>query len=170
MKKLQVFVVIAALLILGSPIASAKVARVSGPWTLNAPSTITFMCGAGSYSHTLLTVSQDADGDFTGTGHYNPNNGYTWDVEGDIAGDAISFTIVYTGINAGYTLNGAGTIGSDGSITGTVDGNCQSFSMSAETADRFMGNHGQYVRSQADKQTAAQSRVGMPIQSKGHAK
>lgn len=35
-------------------------------------------------------------------------------------------------------------------------------------ATQFTGNHGQYVRMQDDKNTAAQSRVGMPVNSKGH--
>ena len=147
---------------------AVKPASVPGPWTLTAPSDITFVCGGGNYTHTLDTVSNDSSGSFTGTGHYVPDNSYTWDITGNITDTTITFTIIYTGTNAGYTLNGIGTIASDGSITGTTDGNCQTFSMTAGSAVQFTGNHGQWVSSQTDKQDAAQSRVGMPVQSKGH--
>jgi len=91
---------------------------------------------------------------------------------GDITGDSITFNILYTGINAGYTLNGNGTINSDGSISGTTDGNCQTFNMPLETATRFEfeENHGQYVSNEENKKEAAQSRLGMPVQSNGHKK
>ncbi|PJC54886.1 MAG: hypothetical protein CO028_00055 [Candidatus Levybacteria bacterium CG_4_9_14_0_2_um_filter_35_21] len=92
---------------------------------------------------------------------------------GNITGNAITFTIAYTGVSAGSTYNQVGTINpTDGSISGASSGNCQSFTMPAGSASRtsnqFTGNHGQYVSSQADKQDAAQSRVGMPDQSNGH--
>jgi hypothetical protein len=153
----------------GASMALAKVERVAGPWMLNAPSPIVFGCGGGSYPHTLNTVNQ-TNGAFTGTGTYDPNAGYTWNITGSISGDDITFTIVYTGNNAGYTLNGTGTINLGGSIEGTTDGNCQTFDMPADSASRFEGNHGQYVKSQDDKNAAAQSRIGMPSQSKGHTK
>ncbi len=156
-------------------IAGAKVDRVSGgygPWELTAPQAITFTCG-GSYYHTLSTVSNLADGDFEGTGVWNGSASYTWDIDGNINGDDITFQLVYNGGNPGYTLNGVGTIASDGSITGSTDGNCTAFAMGAGTATReeiTYKNHGQHVRSQENKQEAAQSRMGMPVQSKGHAK
>src|SRR3989344_6822900 len=103
-------------------------------WTLGAPSAITFSCGGGSYPHTLDTVVQDAAGNLSGTGHYDPNAGYTWDLTGTISGNDIAFTIVYTGIALGSTYNSAGVINPDGSITGTTDSNCQSFSMPAGSA------------------------------------
>lgn len=147
---------------------------VTGPWTLQAPTSIDFSCGGGTYSHTLDTVTNNSDGSFTGTGHYNADNSYTWNITGNISGDNITFTVVYTGTNAGYTLNATGTIASDGSISGTTDGNCQTFSLGAgsavQTTSQFTGNHGQYVSTSSAKQAAAQSRVGMPVQSNGHTK
>jgi hypothetical protein len=169
MKGILTAVTVASMLAMG-PMAFAKVSTVPGPWMLNAPSGITFTCGGGSYPHTLNTVSQNADGSFTGTGSYNPDASYIWNITGSITDSNIAFTIVYTGSNAGYALNGVGTIGSDGSISGTVDGNCESFSTLAGAASQFAGNHGQYVSSQDDKQAAAQSRIGMPVQSQGHTK
>jgi len=104
-------------------------------WNLNDSSPIVFGCGSGSYHHTLDTVTVNlTSGSFVGEGTYDPNSSYTWDITGNITGNDITFTIVYTGSNAGYTLNGVGTISADGSIAGTVGGNCQTFSMSAGTA------------------------------------
>jgi len=125
-----------AVLTTGGLILAVKPENGPGHWELVAPSGIDFGCGGGTYSHTLNTVSNNdpSKGMFTGSGTYDPNPLYTWDIDGEISGDDISFTLVYTGINAGYTLHGVGTIGSDGSISGTTDGNCQTFSMGAGSA------------------------------------
>lgn len=148
--------------------AHASIPTVPSGWELTAQSGIVFNCGGSDYAHTLNTVSQDVNGDLTGTGTYDVNTGYTWDLVGNIDGDNIIFTITYTGIAAGTVYNSGGVIAADGSIDGTVDNNCQYFSMSSDAATRFEGNHGQYVKSQDDKKGAAQSRIGMPVQSKGH--
>lgn len=168
MKKILTKVAIVSFFVLSSPVL-ASVDTV-GVWNLNAPTGINFVCGGPTYSHTLNTVTQDVNGNLTGAGTYDPNNGYTWDLVGDITGNTINFTITYTGISSGSVYNSVGTIAPDGSISGTTDSNCQSFSMPAGSASAFNGNHGQYVRSQDDKKAAAQSRVGMPVQSKGHTK
>lgn len=141
-------------------------------WQLQAPSTVDFMCGGSHYLHTLKTVVQSADGTFTGTGEYNPDHSYTWDASGSVSESSLSFTIIYTGTSAGsiYNLTN-GVIADDGSVSGTVDNNCQSFTMPAGTVVKAKSdNHGQYVSSQTDKKAAAQSTVGMPLQSKGHTK
>jgi hypothetical protein len=161
------------------PAFAAKPATVPGPveygpWTLNAPTEIDFTCG-GSYVHTLDTVVEEGAGDISGTGHYNLVPAYTWDMTGNVTGEDVTLQIVYNNLGAGTTYNLVGTINTaDGSISGTVDSNCQSFEMPADTATRtstqFTGNHGLYVSSQENKQEAAQSRVGMPVQSKGHTK
>lgn len=104
-------------------------------WNILAPKPIMFGCGGGNYSHTLNTISEDtATGNFSGTGTYDTNSSYTWTITGNVTGNNITFTIVYTSTNAGYTLNGVGTIGSGGTISGTVDNNCQTFSMPAGAA------------------------------------
>jgi hypothetical protein len=169
MKKWAIIAAGTALVLSAVP-ALAKVERVAGSWELIAPSPIVFTCGGGTYPHTLDDVSSVA-GSFTGVGTYDVSSSYTWDIDGEITGDDIIFTLVYTGTGAGYTLNGEGTIGSDGSVSGTTDGNCQTFSMGAGSATAtFEGNHGQWVKMSEDKKGAAHSRVGMPVQSKGHAK
>lgn len=100
-------------------------------WTVNPGSTVDFLCGGGHYLHTLDAVSQDVNGDLTGNGHYNPNAGYTWNVTGSVSGDDVSMQVVYTGISAGAVYNLAGVVDVDGSVSGTADGNCQSFTMPA---------------------------------------
>ena len=157
--------------------AFAKVDRVPGPveygpWTINAPATIDFTCGGGEYLHTLDTVNEEGTGDISGDGHYNLVPAYTWDMTGNVSGDNVTLQIIYTGLSAGSVYNLVGIVESDGSISGSVNSNCQEFDMPAGTATRtstqFTGNHGQYVSSQENKQEAAQSRVGMPVQSNGH--
>jgi len=162
MKKILTIVAL-AVFIFSAAAASAAIKTVPGDWQIEGQHSIVFTCGGGQYPHTLT------DG-FPGSGMYDANNSYTWDMTGSITGDTIDFKILYTGINAGYTLNGVGTISPDGSISGTTDSNCQTFDMLAGTATRFEGNHGQYVSNQENKKEAAQSRIGMPAQSKGHTK
>jgi hypothetical protein len=117
--------------------ASGTAMAVSGDWMLNAPNAIDFTCGGETYAHTLDTVAQAADGSFSGAGYYEANAGYTWDIVGEVIGDNVTFALVYTGIGSGYTLNGMGTIATDGSIVGTVDGNCQNFAMGVGSASRI---------------------------------
>lgn len=172
MKKLLHSVLVSGMML---GLGAVPVFASSDLWTLKAPQEIPLVCGGTTYTHTLKTISVGLDGSFTGTGVYNADSSYTWDISGKITGDAITFALVYTGTNPGYTLNGTGTMGPDGTITGTLDGNCESFAMQASTIvinenQNNQNNHGQFVRSQTDKRAAAQSRIGMPEQSKGHTK
>jgi len=131
MKKLGILVAALALLVIAVP-ALAKRGKAPGHWELTAPTGIDLTCGGGTFRHTLDEITSDDP--LMGIGHYNPNGAYTWDLTGDIDGNDVFFTIVYTGINSGYTLNLEGTIASDGSITGTSDGNCQTFAMGEGSA------------------------------------
>jgi hypothetical protein len=106
-------------------------------WQLN-PSSITFTCGGSPYAHTLNTVTENQfTGDFTGTGSYVADPSTTWDVTGNVSGSNVTFKIVYATGNPGYTLNGVGTVENDGSVSGTVDNNCETFAMPAGTATHF---------------------------------
>ena len=172
--------VLLSLAILGllsvSGVALAKVERVAGTWDLTGTYVIEFTCTSGCsgiYPHTMNVTSVDlASGDFSGNGNYNPNPGYTQNVTGNVSDSSLAFTIVYTGLNPGYTVNASGTIAEDGTLSGTATGPGQAFTWQSTSgaANRFEGNHGQYVKSQENKKEAAQSRIGMPIQSKGHIK
>ena len=108
----------------------------TGMWQLKAGSHIIFSClGNGSlFPHTLNTVIESNTGNLTGTGTYDVDTSYTWDMTGNISGDNISMLIHYTGQQAGAEYNLAGSIASDGSVSGTTDSNCQSFTMPAGSA------------------------------------
>jgi len=125
-----------SLAFLGS--ASAVTPPTPAVWEINSPAALTFVCGGSDYAHTLNTVSENKDtGNFTGTGSYNADSSYTWNMSGNTNANNITFTVVYTGADSGYTLNGTGTINSDGSISGTVDNNCQTFFMPAGSATAY---------------------------------
>lgn len=93
-------------------------------WSLSGAYTIDFQLGGGHYIHTMNVSSFDTStGNFSGTGFYNPNNSYTWNVTGDINGNDMTFHILYTGTNAGYTVDATGTIANDGTMSGTAVSN-----------------------------------------------
>lgn len=82
--------------------------------------TCTSVC-SGNYPHTINISSMDlVTGNFSGTGYYNPNNLYTWNVNGNTSGSSINFHILYTGLNPGYTVNAIGAISGSGDISGTA--------------------------------------------------
>jgi hypothetical protein len=177
MKKIIPILAIVGLLFGG--FALAKVDRVDaglGPWNLTGTYTIDFkLNGTDSYIHTMNVTSMNlTTGDFSGAGFYNADHSYTWNVTGNVTGSNLTFTIVYTGTNAGYTVNATGVIAADGTMSGAATGPGQSFTWQTTTGAAthemiIYKNHGQYVKSQENKQEAAQSRIGMPEQSKGHA-
>jgi len=146
---------------------NAAVERVPGDWQINSGSSLVFSCSGAPYEHTFNSIVNQLDGNFTGTGFYVPDQNYKWDVEGNITGSILNATITYTGTAASsvyHLINGV--ISSDGSVFGSSDSNCQLFTMPPGSLTQFSGNHGQYVTSQSNKMLAAQSRIGMPIQSK----
>jgi hypothetical protein len=173
----KMFIAVSSLgLLLGGSAMSLGVfssAHANAPiWQIQVPATVDFLCGGSHYVHTLLTAVQSQDGSFTGTGAYNPDPSYTWNANGNVTSSTLAFTIVYTGTSAGLVYNlSNGVVADDGSVSGTVDSNCQSFTMPAGSVVKAKtDNHGQYVSSQTDKKAAAKSTVGMPVQSKGHTK
>lgn len=93
---------------------------------------ITFTCTSGcsgDYPHTMdVTSMNNTTGDFSGTGFYNPNNAFTWNVTGNTMGAIIEFDIVYTGLNPGYTVEVDGTMNLDGTSFGTaISSSAQTF-------------------------------------------
>ena len=146
---------------------------MTGNWVLR------FVFGGGNYDHVMSVINQNPDGSFSGTGAYPAGGSYThtWTVTGEVNGDNISFHIVYLTGNPGYEAWVNGTIASDRTMSGTWYATGQpgpyewrSISGAATRETITYKNHGQYVRSQENKQEAAQSRIGMPVQSKGHEK
>jgi hypothetical protein len=60
-------------------------------------------------------------GVFGGTGSYDPNPGYSWDItSGVVVGSDIDFTITYNNLGAGYSVILDGVIASNGSMSGTA--------------------------------------------------
>jgi len=102
---------------------SANVALAEENWDLTGTYVINYTCTSGCsgvYTHTMNVTSMDS-GAFSGTGIYNPNNAYTWDVTGTVSGNDIEFHIVYTGLNPGYTVDVTdGVIAINGTMSGTA--------------------------------------------------
>ncbi len=86
---------------------------VTGSWNFDLNSTV----WGGTYSKTM-TVTQDLNGNITGTGNNVPA-GNTWNVTGNVSGNAISFSLNYNAPMAGYVASFVGNIQSDGSMNGT---------------------------------------------------
>ena len=78
----------------------------------------------GDFAHTMtidtVTPVSSTATKFSGTGFYDADPSYTWTVTGLISGTDISFQLVYTGTEAGYTFDTTGTIAADGTVTGTA--------------------------------------------------
>jgi hypothetical protein len=116
-------------------------------WQATAPAPVVFSClGNGSiFPHTITTITQTTGGALTGTGWYDTDHSYTWNLTGSVSGNNVSFVITYTGTQAGSVYNLNGTIAPDGSVSGTADSYCQSFTMPAGSlihpADDEHGSH-----------------------------
>ena len=109
-----------------------RIVGATESWNLQGNYIIDFTCTSGCsgvYSHTMNITSMNLEtGDFSGTGFYNADHSYTWNVSGKVTGSDVSFKIVYTGSNAGYTVDVIGTIKSDGSMFGNANSSYQTFS------------------------------------------
>lgn len=79
---------------------------------------------SGVYPHTMnINTMNFVTGDFWGDGFYNPTPAFTWDLTGNTTGSAITYTVVYTGLNPGYTVTATGTISGGGTFSGTASSN-----------------------------------------------
>jgi hypothetical protein len=67
----------------------------------------------------MTVSSMDKQGNFSGTGYYDGDRGYTWTVKGKAIGNRVKFKMVYTGKNKGYTSTNSGNIRPDGTMDGT---------------------------------------------------
>ncbi len=125
----QLILAVAGIFMATFAMTSLMTSAATPNWSANTGSLITFSCAGTNYEHTLLTVNQDDNGNLTGTGRYNTDNSYTWDLTGTISGDILDASIVYTGTQVGSTYDLNGTITADGSIVGTSSNGCESFVM-----------------------------------------
>jgi len=104
-------------------IMSFAVSAAAPNWDITGTWAMDFVLG-GDYFHTMTVTLGDFNtftGAFSGTGFYNPDHSYTWDITGTVSGDDITFHILYTGTNAGYAVDATGTIASDGLSMGGDD-------------------------------------------------
>jgi len=111
----------------------------TGEWKLN------FVFG-DSYPHTMNITSYDSEtGNFTGTGVFDNDNSYTWNVTGNINGSDVTMHILYTGTNAGYYVDATGTLSSDGTL---ISGNWLNLSQSGTWTGNGLSttNNGPYWR------------------------
>jgi hypothetical protein len=90
-------------------------------WT--GPAAWTFVCGGAVVPHQLDTLVKNPDGSFTGSGHFPDADGYRWDLSGNVSGSTVTWTITYTGLQAGFVYSGSGTIAADGSLQSDVSSN-----------------------------------------------
>jgi hypothetical protein len=90
------------------------------------PDSWIFVCGGISIPHAIDSLVVDDDGTFTGTGHFTIDPSYTWDLVGTMTGDAVSWSITYTGAEAGFVYSGSGTVAPDGALASDVDMNVNS--------------------------------------------
>jgi hypothetical protein len=119
-------------------------------WDLMGNHTVAFVCTAGctgTYTHNLNVSSMDMNtGAFSGTGSFSGDPAITWNIMGNVTGNAVTFSLVYTGTGAGYTVNGTGTVGWNGMLSGTGTSNSgQSFDWSTTSgkAKLKLGDAGQ---------------------------
>jgi hypothetical protein len=153
----------------------APAAGAAGPartqtWNMSGTNTIDFTCAAICTSpgvpHLINITSDDLlTGVLSGNGYYTVDPSYTWNVSGQVAGDALTMRLDYTGTNFGYFVNMNGTIDANGYMSGTAtDSANQPFTWYATglvAATDY--NHGQFVTSYADKAAMAQSSLGKPL-------
>ena len=84
----------------------------------------TSLC-TGEFVHTMNITNENIDtsgiGTFSGSGYFDADTNTTWNVAGSVnyINKTVSFHIVYTGSNAGYTADSTGTIAPDGTMAGT---------------------------------------------------
>ena len=158
MKKLLfVSIIIAAFAVAVPVFACGQQQPHNRCWDLRGEYVIDFTCTSGCsgvYTHTMdiesITVPSGA---FSGTGYYNADHSYTWNVNGTLTGTALTFTILYTGSNSGYTVNASGAIASDGTLSGTATGPGQTFTWQSISgkADAVRCSQGHFIKWWKDK-------------------
>ena len=110
-------------------------------WNISGTHPLVFTVGGSTYAHTMtvdkVTPVSTHSTWFSGTGTYVGHPTYTWTVRGTVNWNAVSFSIVYTGTDKGYSLKGHGLIARDGSVSGTATdnrGNTLTFTMDKGSA------------------------------------
>lgn len=88
-------------------------------WDMTGSYTLEFTCVSGcsgTYVHTLHAAAGDLS---TGDGFFIANPSISWDVtSGSVSGNDMTLSLEYNNINPGYTVELAGMIHPDGSMSG----------------------------------------------------
>ena len=105
--------IFAASTVIAYPVQATATYDLTGTWTWN------YYFGSNTYTHEMRITSFDVDsGIFTGDGEYIAGPGwvpgYTWTLVGLVVDTTITFDIVYTGIDSGYTVAATGEIAQNG--------------------------------------------------------
>jgi len=110
-------------------------------WNVSGANSLTFTSGGSTYAHKMtvskVTPLSPVATRFSGTGYYTADSSTTWKIRGVVNSNALSFSILYTGTNAGYRVHGHGLIKADGSVSGTAadsNGATLPFTMPADSA------------------------------------
>jgi hypothetical protein len=105
-------------------VPAVAAAYTSPTWNLNGTYTLDLTCTSGcsgDYVHSMtITATSDVSGAVSGTGFYDAIPGYTWTVTGQVTGWDVTFHVLYTGLNAGYTVDLAGAINQYGGMAGSA--------------------------------------------------
>ena len=108
-------------------------------WSLSGDYTLTFTCTSacsGDYHHTMqVSLYNQGDGTFEGTGFYNTNPLITWSVQGEVESSSIEFRIDYDGST--YYVEAAGTVDASGAMSGTAASSYQEFTWVMSPAATF---------------------------------
>jgi hypothetical protein len=119
-------------MLLGLGFAVTPVSASSAPiWNMEGGHLVDTVCRIGcarTYVFTMNIPQVDfKTGNFSGTGWFYPNPSYVWNVSGNVKGDHIAMTILYTRPGVPDVYKFEGTIDKNGVITGTETGLGQEF-------------------------------------------
>ncbi len=105
--------------------SATSVSAASRPrWDLRNTYTVDFTCTlncSGTTSHTMVINTENfVTGDFSGTGVKNGDPSVTWTITGNQQSYDVTFHILYTGVGAGYTIDGKGLVKPAGNLDGSA--------------------------------------------------
>lgn len=181
MRFIQKAAVVAALTAAGATMTAAP-AMAAGSVARYQTTTYTITSSiveAPGADHTYSVTQSPCDGSISGTGQgLNGNNDVTESITGSLSASQLVFHAVYTSVPSswnqsfvGYYYDVTATVASDGSYTGTatdsLGGHYTVVGNVIKGTTSSYANHGQYVSSQGGGSDAANSCIGMPVQSNG---
>lgn len=114
----------------------------SGAWVVETGTyTVTFDFGT-PYVHTMtidtVKLFSPTKSTFSGTGFFNTDPSYTWTMTGSIIKGVLSFHIVYTGANAGYTVDAVGSAATMSGSATTSDAQSATWTLSPSIAHEVL--------------------------------